>query len=253
MDDTKHLVYGLIDPRTNELRYVGKSSRGLSRPNFHRTNAGRCGRTHKHYWLRQLHRETGLVPSVIILATCETEAEAFAAERKLISTFRELGLPLVNITDGGEGASGITHTCSAATREKLRLVGLGRKPNAKQLEALRRGRKSGCKGYKHTEEWKQAAATRMAAHMAAVPAEVRAETSRRLASFRTAETYEKISRAQVGKVISADTRLKCSAALKGKPWSEARRKAQTARQSAVPVCAGITATISDAVKTCDLE
>ena len=46
---------------------------------------------------------------VQILATWESEEEAFEHEKFLIACFRDMGHPLVNLTDGGEGVSGFKH------------------------------------------------------------------------------------------------------------------------------------------------
>lgn len=36
---SRFLIYGLVDPRTNEVRYVGRSSSGLVRPKHHSVDA----------------------------------------------------------------------------------------------------------------------------------------------------------------------------------------------------------------------
>lgn len=45
--------------------------------------------------------------SIEVVGLWESEDDAFSHERLLISIFRDLGHPLVNKTDGGEGASGL--------------------------------------------------------------------------------------------------------------------------------------------------
>jgi len=48
--------------------------------------------------------------TVEILANWETEDEAFDHERLLISCFKDMGIKLVNMTNGGEGSSGYRWT-----------------------------------------------------------------------------------------------------------------------------------------------
>ena len=48
--------------------------------------------------------------SVEICAEWKTEQEAFDHERFLIWCFKDMGVQLVNLTDGGDGASGYRHT-----------------------------------------------------------------------------------------------------------------------------------------------
>jgi len=55
----KHLIYALTDPRTNEIRYVGRSSSGLSRPNA--KHSGHCGN-----WVKN-PQSNGYKPSVKII------------------------------------------------------------------------------------------------------------------------------------------------------------------------------------------
>jgi hypothetical protein len=98
-------VYGLIDPRNGDLRYVGKTTvRVLKRRAQHvessKTKQTRCAR-----WVRSLRR-LGLKPEVVVFETHDTEAALSESERFFISYMRWLGCNLTNHTDGGEGAPG---------------------------------------------------------------------------------------------------------------------------------------------------
>lgn len=59
------------------------------------------------YWKRTTNKHGKRVE---IAAKWPTEADAFEHEKFLIACFRDLGYPLVNLTDGGEGPSGHVHT-----------------------------------------------------------------------------------------------------------------------------------------------
>ena len=96
---------------------------------------------------------------VQILAYWPDEASAFEHERFLIACFRDLGAPLTNKTDGGEGASGAERsqefrnnlgnrmrgvTPREETRAKMRAAKLGTKRSAEARakgSASHRGRK----------------------------------------------------------------------------------------------------------------
>jgi len=60
-----------------------------------------------------------------VLAYWPTEEEAFTHEKFLISCFRELGHPLVNLTDGGDGPAGWVP--SDETRKRMSIAFSGRK------------------------------------------------------------------------------------------------------------------------------
>lgn len=62
---SQFLIYGLLDPRTGLLRYIGKSTCGLRRPRMHRSVPKKEGK-HKTNWLLQLQRE-GLEPEIVVL------------------------------------------------------------------------------------------------------------------------------------------------------------------------------------------
>lgn len=128
---SKYLIYGLVDPRTQEIRYVGKSCSGLNRPKVH---GCRCrvakDRTHKGRWIAGLQAK-GLTFSVVVLEECQHPEDLFAAERRWIAHGRAQGWRLTNLTDGGEGAIGMRH--SAETRAKI-----GQKSRAKSPESWAR-------------------------------------------------------------------------------------------------------------------
>lgn len=98
------LVYGLRDPRTQAIRYVGRSSSGLNRPKQHwlaSRNYHSKSKTHRACWLRDLATH-GLRCEIVVLQTCTSIAEVSEAERFWIALGRPAGT-LTNHTDGGEG------------------------------------------------------------------------------------------------------------------------------------------------------
>lgn len=116
-------IYGLVDPRSNELRYVGKtSSDPLARVRTHLCRTSLKPKRHISRWLTGLLAD-GHKPEVFVIELVD-EAEWQDAERFWIAYFRSLGARLVNITDGGEGVSG--YRFSPERREEMRLRYTGR-------------------------------------------------------------------------------------------------------------------------------
>ena len=97
------------------LFYIGKGH-GRRAYAFHKRN---------NYWNNVVEKYGK--PDVQIIASWGTEEEAFSHEILLIDCFKELGHKLVNLSNGGEGPSGLQH--SEEFKQKLRAVHKGNKYN----------------------------------------------------------------------------------------------------------------------------
>jgi len=95
----KVFIYGLIDPRTKEVRYVGKTEDLDKRLLRHIRENVDAPKTHKECWIRQL-RNNGLVPEMKILATANKRTW-IKIEKEYITRFNKRGR-LTNLTKGGE-------------------------------------------------------------------------------------------------------------------------------------------------------
>lgn len=104
-------IYGLIDPRTGCIRYVGKSL-NLGQRYSHHVNYQDDG-SHKSRWVAGL-KKLALAPELVPLQFVD-EATWEAAERWWIAHFREHGADLTNGTAGGDGM----HDPSPEVRAKL--------------------------------------------------------------------------------------------------------------------------------------
>lgn len=111
-------IYGLIDPRTTLLRYVGKSYNPIERFSQHIRDCSR-ERTRKANWIRSLLK-LGLKPQLEILETVEGSGNI--EERFYIALFRAFGADLVNATAGGDGVE-----FTAEIRAKMSAAQLGKK------------------------------------------------------------------------------------------------------------------------------
>lgn len=136
-------IYGLIDPFTNDVRYIGKSIRPDGRLRDHCNDRSSCHRTH---WIQSVLAK-GDKPRLVILEGLADNADWQAIERKWITYAREAYWPITNSTDGGDG---VVNLCADA-KAKMVKTWTGRKHRPESL--IRIGRAS--KGRKKSEASKQ--------------------------------------------------------------------------------------------------
>lgn len=120
-------IYGLIDPESGDLRYIGKSTRPQVRLANHMNDRSAC---HRSNWLQSLKRR-GLKPELIIIETVSGKWPWQESERYWIRRSLAAGMPLTNNTSGGDGVPDLP----PETRERIRQASIGRKPTP---EALRK-------------------------------------------------------------------------------------------------------------------
>lgn len=103
----EYKIYFLIDPRTWEIRYVGKTTKKLTYRlmNGHMQDSSR---TYKTNWIKSL-KKGGLLPKIKLVKICESEDKCNYAEKfyiKLLGRADKGDGILVNATNGGEGTAG---------------------------------------------------------------------------------------------------------------------------------------------------
>ena len=178
------LIYGLIDPCTRLIRYVGKSCTGMRRPKKHRLLAPKSVGPYCENWIRSL-LANGLDYEIVVLDTALAKPELSVMERFWIAYGRACGWPLTNLTDGGDGRAPGS-IASAETRAKM--------------SASRKGRK-------HSEECR----TKLSAFRRAFYAEHPEEVDKLRARVFTPEWRAKIGAKLRGRVITPEWRAKISA------------------------------------------
>ena len=136
---SKFIVYGLIDPRSKLIRYVGKSATGLLRMRHHRKPSAANARTYCARWIKKL-RQAGHTFEVVVLEFLESATRLNELERYWIAFGRACGWPLTNLTDGGDGAS-VGHVVTTEQRENLAKLSRARwadpRKRAKNKKALK--------------------------------------------------------------------------------------------------------------------
>ena len=137
MIDRTFYVYEHWRPDTDVCFYVGKGRRKRA------YGVSRKENQHHQRVVAKLAR-AGLCVEVRLVSGALLENEAFALEIDRIAFWRAADVPLVNLTDGGEGASGCVR--SAEFRDNLRRLHKGKpkfKLRGRVLSAEHRARISG--------------------------------------------------------------------------------------------------------------
>ena len=136
-------IYGLIDPRTNIIRYVGSTVDIEGRYKAHTRPGNLKSKTHKNHWIKSLLLEE-LKPIFIVL------------EKVLFTDWQEKEMywiayfgreNLTNGSDGGEGSIGLI--CTDETKEKISKANKGKK-RSEEVKADMHERRLGNKFAKGT-------------------------------------------------------------------------------------------------------
>ena len=237
-------IYALADPETKRIRYVGKTNNPEGRLAVHLSEARHSPRTHVYRWINSLLRQ-GLRPTLVVCDTCGDESLALELERSWIKLFRMAGLPLTNLTEGGDGVSGLKHTDEAkakmgrANLGSKRWLGKHHSEDSKVKISLARLGNTNCLGRKLSEETK---AKISIAHLGIKSsAEIRAKLSAAQMGNKNAigntnclgrmvskETKHKMGSGNRGRRFSEKTKAKLSECRKGKAWTPAQRAAHEA-------------------------
>lgn len=124
MNDFYVYVHYRLD--NNSPFYVGKG------------RGNRAYKTHgrSEYW-RRVSNKYGFLPEIIFDNL--SEEEAFQVEKDCILELRDFGYGLVNMTNGGEGTSGLV--LSNETREKISKAHTGRKRSKEEIEKSAKARR----------------------------------------------------------------------------------------------------------------
>lgn len=133
----RYYTYAHYTADTNKLFYIGKGSIPKHRQSGILRAKSSKGRN--KYWQHRVNKH-GFRAEV--LAYWETEQEALDHEILLISCFKDLNFELCNLTDGGEGLSGIKHNEEFKKAASLRMKGnkycVGKKLPEERVEQLRK-------------------------------------------------------------------------------------------------------------------
>lgn len=89
----KYIIYGLKDPKTDDIMYVGKSTQGLDRPRQHLNGS------HNQLvrdWVNSLNSEN-LEPEIIVLEEADSPNFLLEKEKFWMSKLTEEKHPLLNI------------------------------------------------------------------------------------------------------------------------------------------------------------
>lgn len=186
--------------------------------------------------------------TVHIVAYFANETDAFEHEKEMIAELREAGFNLANMTDGGEGISGLApearekiraksikrmenpavrehlsrinmgHAVSEETRAKIGKAGLGRVPSAEARAKISLANKGKTKNLSAEAREKIGAARR--GKVVSEETRLKMSASGKSRPPRSAETTAKIAAAHKGKIVSEATRLKMSVTMKGRVLSE---------------------------------
>jgi group I intron endonuclease len=102
-------IYKLIDPITNEIRYVGKTKNSITKRLYeHLTVRNLKSNNHKNNWIKQLLKSNNK-PKIEVLEVVN-EDNWIPKEIYWIKFLKENGCNLTNTSDGGEGSFGYKMT-----------------------------------------------------------------------------------------------------------------------------------------------
>lgn len=185
-----HYAYVHAKPNTTTAHgifYVGKGVKQRS-----------IDFNHRNKYHRNIVNKYGKQNILVGKVECTTEQLAFELEIGLIKCLHRMGVTLANLSNGGEGATGMKH--SQETKDKLSAMKIGKKMSDETKAKLSKhfkGRKTGPTGKS------MSAASKLKISIA------------KKGTKHTPEARKKIAEAGKGRIFSEETKRKIAEKLKG--------------------------------------
>jgi hypothetical protein len=197
---TAFYVYEHIRRDTGAVFYVGKGRGGRH-----------CSkRDRNQYWHNVVNKAGGFDSRVVI--EDRSEELILLAEIEKISQLRMLGVTLVNLTDGGEGITGLKHSEESKLAMSQKLKGKSHKHTPESIEKIRQANTGVVFSDERKEKLRQKALGRkMLPH-------VREALNERMKSFKQSEeTKEHLRQVNLGRKHTPEALAKMSAWQKDRP------------------------------------
>lgn len=102
-------IYTLSCPKTNVVRYVGRTTDKLKYRLSKHIYDRKKHKNHRCHWINKIYSE-GLKPIIELIDSCDTYETCIQLEIYWIAQFKAWGFELVNETKGGEGSHGYKHS-----------------------------------------------------------------------------------------------------------------------------------------------
>jgi hypothetical protein len=126
---SQFLIYALHHPESDHV-YIGQSSLGMKRPMQHgqAVSMEKLAHLPRIKWIGSL-RAKGLEYEIAILEELPSADDLNDAEKFYIACFKAMGIPLLNLTEGGDGGAEISrrYWSDPKSREKKSKERLGQK------------------------------------------------------------------------------------------------------------------------------
>lgn len=218
VSEIRYLIYGLFDPETGELRYIGQTHQDpKDRLYRHLYDARKVSdKCHRCNWIRSLG-DRGLAPSLEVLETWTSQKDLDEAEVWAIAYWRGLGCDLTNTDAGGRGRTPGAKV-SDETRAKMSVARKGKKKPIEWRQKI--GAANRLRVVKDSTKAKISAGNLGRKHTEATRARMCAAQSGRLGHPHDQATKDLLSQKAKGRKWAEETRLKASRRLGGRPFTD---------------------------------
>lgn len=136
-------IYGLREPDTGLIRYIGKTIRPEARLRDHINDRSVCHRTN---WIKSL-KARGIEPEMVIIEEIRGAWPWQEEERFWIEFARRNDWPLVNSTSGGDGVCDLP----AESRQRMAATWKGRKHTPEAIAKMR----AALTGKRHSQQTRE--------------------------------------------------------------------------------------------------
>lgn len=197
----KGVIYGIIDPITNQIRYVGQTINLTKRKSAHIRMAIKTNNnTYVYNWLRTLLAK-GYKPEFFVLEICKVQ-DLDSLEIFYINYFKMLGSNLTNSVEGGKSRRGYKHSLKSRKERSLKMKGNGWNLGRKLSSETKLKMSVSQIGRKHSKETKAKISKINIKHKKVVQLSLEGEIVKVFSSAYEASKDLNINRKSIGNVLA---------------------------------------------------